>query len=242
MAIIDCPECTHKISDQSVSCTNCGFPTSKITSLIECPECSESISNQSVSCTNCGFPIARSGSLSNSVPPPLPRENIVANEVQTSQPHKGHKQASFTQVIIVLVAASIFFYFFIGSDQNETLLATAADQITETPAEATIEIETTAEKMVDAYEANEVNADNVFKDRVIKIVGIVDSIDSNFSDDAVVRLSSGDEYSFNTVRTSGDAEFHNQAITLNKGNKVTLICIGDGEVIGSPLLTDCRFS
>ena len=35
MAIINCPECTHKISDQSVSCTNCGFPTSKMNFLIK---------------------------------------------------------------------------------------------------------------------------------------------------------------------------------------------------------------
>ena len=60
MALINCPECTHKISDQSVSCANCGLPTSKMTFLIKCPECSESISNQNISCTNCGFPIVKS--------------------------------------------------------------------------------------------------------------------------------------------------------------------------------------
>ena len=68
MAIINCPECTHKISDRSVSCTNCGFPTSKMKFLIKCPECFESISNQSVSCTNCGFPIVKSAP-SKDIPP-----------------------------------------------------------------------------------------------------------------------------------------------------------------------------
>ncbi len=29
MALIDCPECKHKISDQSTSCPRCGFPTRK---------------------------------------------------------------------------------------------------------------------------------------------------------------------------------------------------------------------
>ena len=74
MAIIDCPECTHKISDQSVSCTNCGLPTSKMRFSIQCPECSESISNQSASCNNCGFPIAKLAPF-NAVPPPLPTQN-----------------------------------------------------------------------------------------------------------------------------------------------------------------------
>lgn len=27
MALIDCPECSKSISDQSISCPNCGFPT-----------------------------------------------------------------------------------------------------------------------------------------------------------------------------------------------------------------------
>lgn len=74
MAIIDCPECTHKISDQSVSCTNCGLPTSKMKFLVKCPECYESISNQSTSCTNCGFPIAKPAPFT-AVPPPLPTQN-----------------------------------------------------------------------------------------------------------------------------------------------------------------------
>lgn len=29
MALIDCPECSHRISDQSNSCPNCGFVTNK---------------------------------------------------------------------------------------------------------------------------------------------------------------------------------------------------------------------
>lgn len=59
MALINCPKCTHRISNQSVYCANCGLPTSKMTFFIKCPECSESISNQSSSCTNCGFPIVK---------------------------------------------------------------------------------------------------------------------------------------------------------------------------------------
>ena len=70
MALINCPECTHKISDRSVSCTNCGLPTSKMRLLIKCPECSESISNQSASCNNCGLPIAKPALFKNTQPAP----------------------------------------------------------------------------------------------------------------------------------------------------------------------------
>lgn len=59
MALINCPECTQKISDQSVSCTNCGLPTSKMRFSIKCPECSKFNINQSTSCTSCGFPLVK---------------------------------------------------------------------------------------------------------------------------------------------------------------------------------------
>ena len=75
MAIIDCPECTHKISDQSVACTNCGLPTSKMSFLIKCPECSESVSNKSACCGNCGFPIAKPAAPFKEVPSPNPNQN-----------------------------------------------------------------------------------------------------------------------------------------------------------------------
>lgn len=70
MALINCPECTHKISDRSASCTNCGLPTSKMRFSIQCPECSESISNQSASCNNCGLPIAKLAPFKNTQPSP----------------------------------------------------------------------------------------------------------------------------------------------------------------------------
>ena len=67
MALINCPECTHKISDQSVTCTSCGLPTSKMRFSIKCLECFEFTNNQSSSCTNCGFPIVK---------PALPKDTL----------------------------------------------------------------------------------------------------------------------------------------------------------------------
>lgn len=89
MALINCPECTHKISDRSVSCTNCGLPTSKMKFLIKCPECSASISNQSISCTSCGFPIQRPKPFK-AVPPTLPaRNNTPSIPINRNQKSKG---------------------------------------------------------------------------------------------------------------------------------------------------------
>ena len=35
MAIINCPECTHKISDQSISCPKCGLMNNRNDSLVK---------------------------------------------------------------------------------------------------------------------------------------------------------------------------------------------------------------
>lgn len=87
MALINCPECGHKISDKSVSCTNCGLPSSKMILVIDCPECSEPVYNQNPSCGNCGFPIAEPP---NNVPPPLPNQNhTTIVQVHTNRKSRG---------------------------------------------------------------------------------------------------------------------------------------------------------
>lgn len=89
MAIIDCPECTHKISDQSLSCTNCGFPTSKMKFLIKCPECSESVSNRSISCTNCGFPIVKPEPFKATPPSLSDKNHTTVVQVNRNRKSKG---------------------------------------------------------------------------------------------------------------------------------------------------------
>lgn len=194
MALIDCPECSHKISDQSTSCPSCGFVN----------------------------------------------KSINTHKNRNSNKPKPEKKFSIMRVLSMLVGFFLLFYiFFIKPSGNENLQAAATD----TPVQAAIEVETTAEEMIKTYEANEAKGDAIYKDKTIKIVGIVDSISSDFSDKAVVMLSSGkDKYSFNNIHASGDEQFHNQAINLNKGNKITLICTGNGEAIGSPFLKNCIFS
>lgn len=106
MALINCPECAHKISDQSVSCTNCGIPTSKM-KFSQCPECAESISNQSVCCTNCGFPIAKSTPFKNTQPSPeeLRELRLLKEHEEFSEPDNygifSHKNMFILACIII---------------------------------------------------------------------------------------------------------------------------------------------
>ena len=86
MALINCPECNHRISDKSASCPNCGLPSSKMMLLINCPDCSEPVSNQSPRCSNCGCPIAKPEPFTS--PHPLPTQTHTTI-VQMSSPRRS---------------------------------------------------------------------------------------------------------------------------------------------------------
>lgn len=56
MALINCPECGHKISDKSEICVNCGFPIHKyMEEKTPCPYCGELCIPTSDYCEECGM-------------------------------------------------------------------------------------------------------------------------------------------------------------------------------------------
>lgn len=201
--------------------------------LINCPECKKEVSDQSITCPNCGFPIKSQFMVT---PPPLPLVNENHNKVQK----EGKYNKSFIINIILVIVGSWLVYSFLTSSFFDSSSSNVSETVN---ANAPIDIETTASRMINTYEDNEVRADAIYKDKKVKVTGIVSSISSDITDKAVVSLApKGNEYAIISVMASGDSNFHNQAIQLKKGQKVTLICIGSGEIIGSPSLSNCSFS
>lgn len=94
--------------------------------------------------------------------------------------------------------------------------------------------EVTPEELVSAYAKNEVAADEKYKGKKLRVSGEVADIDSNVSDDPVVRIR-GD--SFITVSCEGIPK--KEASKLEKGDEVTVVCLGDGEILGFPRLKKC---
>jgi hypothetical protein len=91
-----------------------------------------------------------------------------------------------------------------------------------------------ARELFAPYNANEVAADQQFKGKRLRVIGTIESIDSDFGDEPVVLLSAGD---FQSVHVQGLPK--DVAGTLAKGQEITVACSGGGEVIGSPILDDC---
>jgi hypothetical protein len=54
MALINCSECGHQISDKATNCVKCGAPNSAKKEVINCFECGVEIEKVVKSCKNCG--------------------------------------------------------------------------------------------------------------------------------------------------------------------------------------------
>ena len=144
--------------------------------------------------------------------------------------------------ILIGIVVAFIVLIIIGALMGEDTSTTDTDNTVDTNAaiENNAPVETvavTARELFSAYESNEVAADKQFKGKMLEVTGTISSIDSGFGDGAIVQLSTGND--FQSVSAQGDDSFTDVAATLSKGQQVTMICKGDGEVIGSPMLGDC---
>lgn len=136
-------------------------------------------------------------------------------------------------IFIALIVIGLIF-----GDDDATTTSTSTDNATNETAEVVeAALPVTATELYSAYEGNEVAADKQYKGKLLEVSGTVDAIDSSIGDKAVVRLQTPN--SFMSVQAQGDDAFTDAAATLSKGQQVTMICKGDGEVIGSPMLKNC---
>ena len=102
------------------------------------------------------------------------------------------------------------------------------------------ELNISASELINAYKENEVKADKMYKGKIVEVNGIVDGIDSGIDDKAIVRLSDGDEFSFDNVQCCIDDENQDKACELKKGENVIIIGKADGEIAGTPFIKDCK--
>lgn len=98
-------------------------------------------------------------------------------------------------------------------------------------------ISLSAKELQQSYASNEARGDKNYKGKNIIITGIVESIDSRFGDIPVIRLKTGEMFS--NVMVNLAKKYRDIAVDVDKNQKVTLACIGDGIIIGSPTLKEC---
>jgi hypothetical protein len=121
-----------------------------------------------------------------------------------------------------------------ASEASTPAVEAASTSESAPPAPAAIQI--SARDLFAAYDANEVAADGQYKGKQLEVTGAVESINKDFTDGVYVALEGGEM--FDTLQAHDlDAQ---QAAALSKGQNVTLLCEGNGMVMGSPMLKDCK--
>jgi len=104
------------------------------------------------------------------------------------------------------------------------------------PASAPTVIEISATDLYSAYDANEVLADNKYKGQWLYVSGVISEIGKDISNDPYINLVGQNEYAnVHAVFTKAAID---RLATLHKGESIGLTCLGNGKLIGSPVL-DC---
>lgn len=123
--------------------------------------------------------------------------------------------------------------------QAETQAATeSAEVVTPEPEEEVIEV--TADELLAAYKENELAGDKKFKGKILLVTGVLDSIESGMGDTPYLLLKAGDEFEFSMPQAHFDKSETDSLVALRKGERIKIQCVGNGEVIGSPMLKDCK--
>jgi hypothetical protein len=184
--------------------------------MANCKECKKEVSTEAKTCPHCG------------VAAPVKKKLSTVTKV-------------FVGTFFGLIAAVIM----IPSNSPATKTAAqpqAQPQLTAPkqqpqPKEEEPTIEVKASALFEEYQSNEARADAIYKGKKLHVIAKLNSIDKDFMDNIVLSLATSNE--FMPVRATLDDSQKQQAINLNKGTKITLLCTGNGMIVGSPVLDEC---
>lgn len=107
------------------------------------------------------------------------------------------------------------------------------------PAEKKV-FQTTARQLASAYEENEVATDEKMKGQLVSVKGIVQSIDKDFTDSIIISFKTDNK--FMPARMQMKDSEKSTAISLKKGEQVTVVCERMSRVVGSPSGRSCSFN
>lgn len=95
----------------------------------------------------------------------------------------------------------------------------------------------TAVQLFNEYEANEVAADNKYKNKIVVVTGTIESIGKDIFDEAYIRIKAGGSY--NGILCSFSDEYLNAFNKISKGQKITITGKVSGFMMGSVIVNDC---
>lgn len=127
----------------------------------------------------------------------------------------------------------------IGSlSKNEQSQNTINAEQPASPAQKETAIKVTASELYAKYEANEIQADNLYKDKLLEVSGTISNIGKDILDSPYVALKTNNM--FGSVQCMLADSQKDKATNLSKGQSVTLTGRNSGKTITNVLLRDCE--
>ncbi|MDQ8995166.1 hypothetical protein RFH54_04285 [Acinetobacter soli] len=142
----------------------------------------------------------------------------------------------FKWLAIIVVVLIILAVVFGKKETSEKSANTTAASETAAP-EPTIEV--TANELLKAYKNNEVAANQQYKGKKLLVSATIDSIQAGLGDEPYLVLKAGGDMEFLKPQAHLASSEQAKAATLSKGQKLKLLCTGNSEVAGAPMLADC---
>lgn len=180
---------------------------------MHCVKCGAAVPEGAAFCANCG---------------------AAASAHAATEPAK--KKKSKLVGCLGLGLGAIVLLVIIGSLAPSTESGKTSGPSGDTPDDLPIAV--TATELFNAYQNNEASAQGYFGGRKLLVSGTVDKVTLDFTDDPIVGLRTPNQFMAAQAALADDAK--SQAGSFNPGDKVKLLCEDIGEVIGTPMLKNCR--
>ena len=169
--------------------------------------------------------------------------NLVAFILAIVAMAKGGAGKGIAQLLLSLIASPavyfagvVIFAGAVGAVSQPSSKGDAEQRHAEDTAIARVApVEVAARQLYLDYQANEVAADVLYKDKPLLIAGEVAAIQTDLLDKPQVDLKAG---SFEQVMMSGLSK--DEAAALRKGDAVVAACTGNGMILDSPVTRDCE--
>lgn len=128
-------------------------------------------------------------------------------------------------VALLLIAFAIF-----GPKSDETGTTTNSNESVAEVAEVakTPEIEVTATEVIDAFSANEIRGNELYKDKYARITGTVESIAESFGSPYITMSTDSDEWSFTSLQILFESPEDEPLSSIEKGQLITVEGTIDG--------------
>ena len=219
--------------------------------MFTCPRCNAQLQNGTRFCNNCGLQFDQSGQPSPPAGQVPPGQPFQGGQFQPAQPPKKKRNPFLIGCLglfALLVVLGVIGNLANGgkgsgsgagsstsSPSTSSPSDTASSSTSDTPA-APAAISVSASELSAAYNANEVSADDKYKDKLLAVSGTVDSIGKDITDTPYITLSaSGDLLG---VQCMFDDQYKGSLAQLQKGQHVTIHGTCKGKTL-NVLLADC---